>query len=154
MKYTIAFLLLGVPSILWADPIHRCVDHQGQLSFQSNPCPDIETKLASLDPGARQAPLDRRTEARAEVHAEGRRMQTLLKEDNAEKDRLDKNNQNRCLSALRAARMCGRFAGMFSCGKRGFQHEEPSAKNSVELLRAIRGGREFTMRQCVQQVSE
>lgn len=140
--------------MLWADPIHRCVDHRGQLSFQGNPCPDIEAKLASLESGDRQVPLNRRAEGRIGAHAEGQRLQALLQKDNAEKDRLDKINQNRCLSALRAARMCGRFAGMFSCGKHGFQHEEPSAKNSVDLLRAVRDGGEFTMRQCVQQVSE
>jgi hypothetical protein len=50
--------------------------------------------------------------------------------------------------------MCGRFAGMFSCGKRGFQHEEPSAKSSVDLLHAVRRGGEVSMQQCIQQVSE
>jgi hypothetical protein len=43
---------------------------------------------------------------------------------------------------------------MFSCGKHGFQHEEPSAKNSVDLLRAVKSGGGATMQQCVQQVSE
>lgn len=81
-------------------------------------------------------------------------MQALPQEDNIEKDRFDIKSQNRCLAALRAARMCGRFAGMFSCGKHGFQHEEPGAKNSVDLLGAIKGVGELSMRQCVQQVSE
>lgn len=160
MKYTLALLLLGSTSIAYAEPIHRCVDHQGQLTFQSNPCPNIEARLASFERSDTQILWDRqqhsndRERGRYEAHAERQRTQALLQESDARKADLDENNQRRCLSALRAARMCGRFAGMFSCSKRGFQHEEPTAKSSVDLLFAIKGSRELTMQQCVQQVSE
>ena len=154
MKYTLALLLLGSSSAAFAQPIHRCVDHQGQLSFQSNACPNIEARLASFEPSERQIARDHREQARVDSHAEHQRMQTLLEASDVANAELDANNQRRCLGALRAAKMCGRFAGMFSCGKHGFQHEEPSAKNSVDLLHAIRSGGEVTMQQCVQQVSE
>jgi hypothetical protein len=154
MKYALALLLLGSPSILFAQPIHRCVDHQGQLSFQSNPCPNIEARLASYEPSGRSMAWRNSDQGRIDAHAERQRVQALLAAGDIEKNALDENNQARCLGALRAAKMCGRFAGMFSCGKHGFQHEEPSAKNSVDLLRAVKSGGGATMQQCVQQVSE
>ncbi len=81
-------------------------------------------------------------------------MEKLLQAANTETAALDASNRRRCHSALRAAKMCGRFAGMFSCGERGFQREEPSAQNSVDLLLAVKGGGEANMQRCVQQVLE
>jgi len=153
MKYTLALLLLGSTSIVHAEPIHRCVDHQGQLTFQSNPCPNIEARLASYQPGERQATWDRK-QSKSEVHAESQRVQAMLHASDVETAALDASNQRRCRSALRAAKMCGRFAGMFSCGERGFQREEPTAKNSIDLLLAVKGGGEANMQRCVQQASE
>lgn len=154
MKYKIALLLLVSPSILFAQPIHRCVDNQGQLSFQSNPCPNIEARLTNFNPNDNAMTGEQAEPGRIDAHAERQRVQAVLNADAAEKDGLDDGNQARCLDALRAAKMCGRFAGMFSCGKHGFQHEEPGAKSSVELLHAVKSGGETSMQQCVQQVSK
>ncbi|WP_161554177.1 DUF4124 domain-containing protein [Stenotrophobium rhamnosiphilum] len=154
MKYTLTLLLMGSCAIAHAGPIHRCVDHQGQLTFQNNPCPNIEAKLAKFQPDERSATTWSRKQNRMDSHAEGQRVQKVLRANKAETSALDASNRRRCQSALREARMCGRFAGMFSCGERGFQREEPTAKNSVDLLLAVKGGGEANMQRCVEQASE
>jgi hypothetical protein len=158
MKYVLALLLLGSTAIAHAQPVYRCADSRGQLTLQGQPCADISVEIVTLQPDEGQADWDRQQKMQRSaqktiaVHAESFQMRTLLQPDER-KMAQSVVNLRRCHSALRAAKMCGKFAGMFSCDENGFRREELTQADGLKWS-MLRGGSASNMQQCVQQAAE
>jgi len=159
MKYKFALLLLMSSSLAEAEAINRCVDRQGQLSFQNQPCASnqIEADRFQSENSQTMERLQQksvyRPQAGIDDHFVSRREQMPLQTLDASETALDIDNQNRCQSALRVAQMCGKHAGMFTCGEHGFQHE--GAATAVNMKSSMtKSVSAVKMQECEQQLSE
>ncbi len=129
-------LLLSLPAA--AQTTYRCQSSIGQFTFQDRPCPRVADADAPRTPrsstgfdaqptgGSDWSQQQRRylqQRARAESAASALRVKSHLKSQTDRQAAGHATSQRNCVDALQIARLCGKFAGQFSCDDRGFVRE-------------------------------
>src|SRR5690349_23893887 len=126
MLNVLAILTALSTPVAAAQPLHRCDDDTGKVTYQEAPCaalpsrPFLETPSAPGD--LNSEPHDqRRLEADPRLVAMKSRVEQLMKPANDRRAAQYAVNRERCQAALRVAELCGKFAGAFYCNERGFK---------------------------------
>lgn len=126
MHLVLAILIALIAPVAAAQPLYRCDDDSGKVTYQDTPCvvlpsrPFVETPSAPGELNS-EPPDHRSLQEDARLVAMKSRVRQLMKPANDRRTAQYAVNRERCEAALRIAEQCGKFAGAFYCNEQGFK---------------------------------
>jgi hypothetical protein len=141
MNKILALLLVTLCAVAQAQPVYRCENGRGDLSYQDKPCTP-PPEASNIDDTRQQG-----IQQTLDVYKPPLGLKTTLKPLNDPKATEYSDNNRRCQNALRITELCGKFAGDFSCDARGFHHESAA---DVSVFKSVSAGKisDYNIGQC------
>lgn len=115
------------------------------LTFSAAVCAQADPGPAHYDGHAEPFGRAHALQKQREQVAIGLRVQTNLQTANDRKEAQYAENRRRCQAALQVAAGCGRFAGNFSCDRKGFK---PNVVDDASKHAPLNNGERYRMERC------
>lgn len=174
MKHLLIPLLIAFSTMAQAQKVYRCESSPSHFIFQDQQCVVPAQKMRVSLPQSGQRLIDasesedanfgpiQRTEViadgddldgssreqRRQKHLQRQRDTSMPPQEFRKQDQYAA-NRARCQTALQVATMCGKYAGRFSCGERGFRLATPIGVDGT----AIGPAEIFKMDRCALQAA-
>lgn len=169
MKALLLLLLTAFSAAAHAQAIYRCEDSLANVVYRDTPCVALRgangaDQTQPYEPGAPAPPLAlagleaaspgdweigqpsaRRVQARREAFVIALRVQARQKPLDDRHAAQSVENRHRCAIAMRVADRCGKFAGKFYCGEKGFM---PITQDAAPRSVALDNGNRYKMERC------